>query len=241
MITFRPGNNNGKADPLTRRSGDLPKEGNDHAQPIYAIVLAKKFLNPVLCHSVVKHTPDIRTALKCDSRAQEIMTALQNGTQRHLKVLLTECGIKNDLLYVYGLLYVTDNKSIYRKIIYVHHDHPATRHPAWATAYKQHTVAARDVIFGRFACLSLRFYCFAFVKSVHGSDFYGGSDFPVCDGRFPVADVSVCCLCFSVCGFPSLLLSLSSDFDLDWCVWKFSPVSHLYLFLGAGWNGWQGW
>ena len=52
---------------------------------------------------------------------------------------------------------------------------------------------------------------------VHGSDFYGGSNFPVSDGRFLVVDASVRCLCFSVGGFPSSLLSLSSDFDLDWC------------------------
>ena len=58
---------------------------------------------------------------------------------------------------------------------------------------------------------------------------------------FPVVDASVCCLCFSVGGFPSSLLSLSSDFDLDWCGWKFSPVSHLCLFVGTGCDGWQGW
>ena len=93
LITFRPGDRNGKADALTRRFGDLPKEGDDRARPIQAMLPAKKFLNPVLCHTAVKHTADIRTALKSDSLAQEIMTALQNGTKRHPKVLLQACSI----------------------------------------------------------------------------------------------------------------------------------------------------
>ena len=76
LITFRHSDKNGKADALTRRSGDLPKEGDDHARPIQAMLPAKKFLNPVLCHTAVKHIPDIRTALKSDSLAQEIMIAL---------------------------------------------------------------------------------------------------------------------------------------------------------------------
>ena len=109
---------------LTCRSGDLPKEGDDRARPIQAMLPAKKFLNPVLCHTAVKHTPDIRTALKSDSLGQEIMTALQNGAKRHPKVPIGECTIENDLLYVYGLLYVPDNESLYREIMHAHHDYP---------------------------------------------------------------------------------------------------------------------
>jgi len=33
-ILFHPGKYNGKADALTRRSGDLPEEGDDRARPI---------------------------------------------------------------------------------------------------------------------------------------------------------------------------------------------------------------
>ena len=97
---------------------------------------AKKFLNPVLCHTALKHTLDVHTALKFDSLAQEIMTALQKGTKRHPKVLLGECTIKNDLLYMYGLLYIPDNESLYQEIIHVHHDHPAAGHPGQATTYE---------------------------------------------------------------------------------------------------------
>ena len=64
------------------------------------------------------------------------MIALQNGTKRHPKVPLGECTIKNDLLYVYGLLYVPNNESLRREIIHAHHDHPATGHPGRAATYE---------------------------------------------------------------------------------------------------------
>ena len=136
LITFRPGNKNGKADALTRWSGDLLKEGDDCAGPFQAMLPAKKFLNPVLCHTAVKHTPDICTALKSDSLAQEIMTALQNGSKWHPKVPVGECTTENDVIYVYGLLYILDNESLYREIIHAHNNHPATGHPGQAATYE---------------------------------------------------------------------------------------------------------
>ena len=74
--------------------------------------------------------------MKSDSLAQEIMTALQNGTKRQTKVPLGEYIIENDLLYVYGLLYVPDNESLYREIIHSHYDHPAAGHPGRAATYE---------------------------------------------------------------------------------------------------------
>ena len=43
MIAFRPVIRNGKADALTRRSGDLPKEGDERAQPVQALIPSEKF------------------------------------------------------------------------------------------------------------------------------------------------------------------------------------------------------
>ena len=124
MYTFRSGDKNGKAEALTCRSGDLPKEWDNRAHPIQAMLSAKKFLNPILCHTAVKHSPDIRITLKSDSLTQEIMTAQQNRTKRHSKVPLEECTIDNNLFYMYVLLYISDNETLYREIIHTHHDHP---------------------------------------------------------------------------------------------------------------------
>ena len=43
-------------------------------------------------------------------------------------VPLDECIVENSLLYVYGLLYVLDNGTLYRGILHAHHDYPSARH-----------------------------------------------------------------------------------------------------------------
>lgn len=42
-IVFRRGAQNGKADALTRRSGDLPAEGDNHGCPVQALIPSEKF------------------------------------------------------------------------------------------------------------------------------------------------------------------------------------------------------
>ena len=44
-IVFKPGTQNGKADALTRRSGDLPEEGDGRARPTQPLIPAEKFSN----------------------------------------------------------------------------------------------------------------------------------------------------------------------------------------------------
>ena len=44
-IMFRPGTQNGKADALTRRSGDLPKEEDGRVRPTQPLIPAEKFSN----------------------------------------------------------------------------------------------------------------------------------------------------------------------------------------------------
>ena len=92
--------------------------------------------NPVLCQTATKYNTDIRTALAEDSLAKKIILALASGAKQHPKVPLGECTVNNNLLYVYGLLYVLDNETLYREIIYAHHDHPAAGHPVRAATYE---------------------------------------------------------------------------------------------------------
>ena len=68
-IHFSPGKANGKADALTTRSGDLPKEGDNRSRPFQEILHPAKFsgfCNPVLCNTAIKHNSDIRTTLAKD-------------------------------------------------------------------------------------------------------------------------------------------------------------------------------
>ena len=137
MISFRPGIRNGKADALTRRSGDLPKEGDERARPVQALILSEKFQSQtVLCNTAVRSNPDIRSALTSDKLAKDIMDALQHVQKRHLKVPLGECEVKEEVLYIFGLLYVPDNEELQRDIIHLNHDHPAAGHPGRAATYE---------------------------------------------------------------------------------------------------------
>ena len=119
-IQFCPGKANGKADALTRWSGDLPKEGDKGGRPFQGILDPTEFSgfsNPVLCNTAIKHNSDIRTALAKDELAIEIAKALDTGgkqlTGKHSRsVPLDEYIVENGLQYVYGLLYVPDNETL---------------------------------------------------------------------------------------------------------------------------------
>ena len=144
QIQFRPGKANGKADALTRRSGGLPREGDNRGRPFQEMLDPVKFVglpNPFLCNTAIKYNPDIRSALAKDELAVEIAKALDNGdkqlTGKHShSVPLGECIMENGLLYLYGLLYVPHNETMYREILHAHHGHPAARHPGRAATYE---------------------------------------------------------------------------------------------------------
>ena len=130
MISFRPGFRNGKADALTRRSGDLSKEGDERARPVQALIPSEKFQSQtVLYNTAVRSNPDIHSCLTSDKLAKEIMGALQSGQKWHPKVAIGECEVKEGILYIFDLFYVPDNEELQRDNIHLNHDHPAAGHP----------------------------------------------------------------------------------------------------------------
>ena len=141
---FHPGKVNGKADSLTRRSGDLPTEGDKCGCPFQEILDQTKFSgfsNPALCNTAIKHNSDIQTALAKDELAIEIAKVLDTGekqlTGKHSRsVPLGGFIAENGLLYGYGLFYVPDNETLNREILHTHHDHPAAGHPGRAAPYE---------------------------------------------------------------------------------------------------------
>ena len=124
-IQFCLGKASGKADALTRRSGDLSKEGDNRSRPFQEIldpVRFSHFPNQVLCHTAIKHNSDIHMALAKDQLAIDIAKALDKGDKqlngKHSRsVPLGECIMENGALYEYGLLYVPDNEALYREIL----------------------------------------------------------------------------------------------------------------------------
>ena len=106
QIQFCAGKVNGKADALTRRSGDLPKEGDKRGRPFQEILDPIKFSGfskPILCNTTIKHNSDIRTALATDELAIEIAKGLDTGEKQltgkySRSVSLGECIVENGLL-----------------------------------------------------------------------------------------------------------------------------------------------
>ena len=113
MIAFRPGIRNGKADALTRRSGDLPKEGDKRARPVQALIPSEKFQSqPISCNTAIRSNTEIRQLLTSDKLAKEITLTFKQGDNQHPKVPLGECVIKDELIYIFELLYLPDNEEL---------------------------------------------------------------------------------------------------------------------------------
>lgn len=136
-IDYRPGTKNKKADALTRRSEDLPEEGDGRGRPFEAILQPNNFLCSELSttEQPVYMEEKIIEALKNDALAKEIIKALETNQSRHPKVDLAECKYNGRTLTVYGLLYVPENLELQRQIIYSKHDHPAAGHPGRSATY----------------------------------------------------------------------------------------------------------
>jgi hypothetical protein len=69
-----------------------------------------------------------------DAFGQGIIKAVERGDTRHPRVSLAETKFENDLLYIYGLLYIPNNDEIRAKITKRYHHHPA------AASAKMHLV-----------------------------------------------------------------------------------------------------
>src|SRR5690606_16548037 len=141
---------NQKADALTRRSGDRPKEGDSRGRPIAAIlhdedflqfdiesdVLPKKFSISAASLTTLKapqvpepFLSDIRTALETDNLTKGIITALKNDDIRQPMVSLGECQYSDNLLLVHGLIYIPKDLDLKRRLLQNINVHPAEGHP----------------------------------------------------------------------------------------------------------------
>jgi hypothetical protein len=139
VIKYRPGSSNGKADALSRRSGDLPKEGDGRGRPTDSILSSKNFELFAAASSLfaddTTFTQEIKDSIRSDPLAQSILQALDSGATRHPTIALGEVEIENDQLYIQEKLYVPDNEELRAKIIRLSHDHPAAGHPGIANTF----------------------------------------------------------------------------------------------------------
>ena len=78
VIVCWPGICNGKADALTKQIGDLPKEGDESAQPIQGLIPKEQFqYQPILYNTAIRSNTEIRQLLTSNKLATEITLALK--------------------------------------------------------------------------------------------------------------------------------------------------------------------
>jgi predicted aspartyl protease len=139
-IKYRPGKAGGKPDALTRRSGDLPKGGDERLKFQNQVVLKPENLD-LSATSVKEDRSEVeglrvkellQKAYDEDDLVRDIMKAVKTGQRRHAKIPLAECEIQDDMLYRSGRLYIPKNDELRLQLIKDHHDSRAAGHPGVA-------------------------------------------------------------------------------------------------------------
>jgi hypothetical protein len=139
IITHIPGRENGRADALTRRSGDLPEEGDERRNSSSSILRPENFSNLAIAALNRLLARQIKSALSLDPEAQSILQALKDNSRHHPKIPIGECEFHDELLHFDGLVYVPNDLELQRRVIESCHDHPAAGHPGVARTYEMVT------------------------------------------------------------------------------------------------------
>ncbi|KAH0610938.1 uncharacterized protein H6S33_011365 [Morchella sextelata] len=144
VIQFRPRKQGTKPDALTRRSGDLPKEGDERLTHQSQVILKRKNLDTKLslfAGSLSNESAEgastveelFSKAYQVDSFPNKILTMLRNGVRHSNKVSLAECTEHNNGRLLYrGTLYVPDDNHLQLRLLKEDHDKPSAGHPGRA-------------------------------------------------------------------------------------------------------------
>jgi hypothetical protein len=140
-IVYRPGTAGGKPDALTRRSGDLPKEGDDRSlENQTTIIKPENILHAFAATS--SDQPDIPPALDAPTLNQlfheayatdpfpnKVLQMLRDGTKQCKDITLAECEERNNLLLYRRQIWVPDYEPLRLHLMQQHHNTPTARHP----------------------------------------------------------------------------------------------------------------
>ncbi|KKF92157.1 Retrotransposable element Tf2 155 kDa protein type 1 [Ceratocystis platani] len=143
-IVYRPGKLGGKPDSLTRRSEDLPKEGDDrllhqsqtvlknHNLPLGASRQTR--LNQIVLPTTLQEL--FRAAYDSDPVPRAALAAILNPETSRLPTLtLAECSEREGYLYVRDRLYVPESDALKAELLRLYHDSPVSGHPGRSKTY----------------------------------------------------------------------------------------------------------
>lgn len=163
QIHYRPGKLGAKPDALTRRSEDLPKEGDERLLHQSRTILKKENLPeppetlninasrrsrrvhfaeepPTTETETVTLPPSLQplfdTAYPRDKKLQSVLEALKKGLPRHPEITLADCERAGPYLRYRGRLYVPDCDDTKAEILRQCHENPTVGHPGRAKTYE---------------------------------------------------------------------------------------------------------
>ncbi|GKU08385.1 unnamed protein product [Fusarium langsethiae] len=161
-ITYQPGKQGVKPDALTRRSEDLPQEGDERLAHQSQIVLKKENweLPPLRVKRArirrpIWQTRPLRTpeepalsielpkeisrlldeGYQADDDLQSILQALKDRAPRHPKITLAECKIVQERLLYRDRIYIPNYDPLRTALLKACHEHPIAGHPGRTRTY----------------------------------------------------------------------------------------------------------
>jgi hypothetical protein len=140
-IVYRPGKSGGKPDALTRRSGDLPKEGDERLLHQSQVVIKPRNILTVAATKPDEETETDLEELLDQEYAQndilnDVLSTLRKDARRSKHLTLSQCREKNDRLLYQKRIYIPDYAPLKLRLIKNHHDAPAAGHPERAKTLK---------------------------------------------------------------------------------------------------------
>ncbi|KAL9564024.1 hypothetical protein ACKAV7_011798 [Fusarium commune] len=149
-----------KPNTLTRRSEDLPQEGDERLAHQSQVVLKKENWqlpplkvqrahirqpHPQIPAAPAEPSPSIdlpgdidrllEEGYQTDDDLQSILQAVREGAQRHPKITLAECTIIQGRLLYRDRIYIPDHNPLKAALLKASHEHPIAGHPGRACTY----------------------------------------------------------------------------------------------------------
>ena len=132
-IVYRPGKAGGKPDALTRRSGDLPKEGDERLLHQSQTVIKSQNLQLDATQTPPPEPQTLEelfaTAYEADPTPTQILTGLAKGKINSRLLSIAECSNDNGRLRYRDRLYVPEHRPLRLRIMEDHHSSAVAGHP----------------------------------------------------------------------------------------------------------------
>ena len=151
VIQYRPGKLGAKPDALTRRSGDLPKEGDSCLQQMVQTVLKPHNLDSAVKKDLVaallvieeeENLDDltleqfIDRGYEQDPLPNQVLQLLANGANYSKDLTIADCANVDGRLHYRDRLYVPDYHVLQLRLCRLHHDSPYAGHLGIGNTYK---------------------------------------------------------------------------------------------------------